>query len=63
MGTFWNNNVRVKGQREFNSTYIDTDDPSIVECTIAGFLSDGEGKFPSIDWSRQVVMSNFANYV
>jgi len=52
MGTFWNNNIRVKGQKKFNSKYIDTDDPTIVECTIAGFLSDGEGKFPSIDWSR-----------
>ncbi len=42
MGNFWNQNIRLDNQTKFNSKYIDTEDPSIVECRIKGFLPDGE---------------------
>ena len=47
---------------EYWKTFVE-DDYTIIECTIVGFISSGEGKFPSNGFENQIIINDFKNYL
>ena len=36
---------------------------TMLDCTIVGFIDEENGKFPSADFERKVIMGDFRNYL
>ena len=58
--TMYNDVVKSASEEAVPYDDFGSFDFSVLECTIAGFISTGEGKFPSSGFSNQVIINDFS---
>ena len=57
--TIYNEFVKCDAESEVEYDIFASNDISNIECTIAGFISDGKGKFPSYMFEKQIIINDF----
>ena len=62
--TIYNDFVKSPDEPEFafQGVFV-TGDYAQISCTIVGFISSGEGKFPSSGLEKQIIINDFNNYI
>ena len=62
--TIYNDFVKIPADPDhaYKDNFVDGDYASI-KCTIVGFISSGEGKFPTEYLDKQIIINDFKNYI
>ena len=61
----YNDQVRAEGDPEqYAEGFMSGGDyPTLVPCTVRGFISTGEGKYPATRFGEKVIMSDYKNFL